>query len=182
MRPSLLPACALLFAAGCGYNTGFGLDELGVKTIGLEIATNLTFRQRLEFFLSRRIQREVEGRIRATLASPGRADAILQVSIIRAAEPILSESANDRVAVSNLALTVTAKLVKRQTGEVIKEGRLAGREEIYINAGETVDAAAESVSEKIGRRLVLFLDPEIRRLEEWRPPPEAEITDDPSDT
>jgi hypothetical protein len=168
---SHVPALLLLLsAAGCGYNTGFRLDELGIKTVGLEIASNLTFRQRLEFFLTRQVQQELESRVRTVLAPPGRADALLQVSILRASEPVLSEGVDDKVSVGSLALTVTASLVRRRTGEVVKEGRLADREEFFIAAGGTVEEAAAGVSTKIARRLVLFLDPEIEKLAEWRGP------------
>ena len=164
------PLLLLLATTGCGYNAGFRLDELGIRTVGLEIATNLTFRQRLEFFLTRQVQKELESRVRTELAPPGRADALLQVSILRASEPVLSEGVDDTISVGSLALTVTARLVRRRTGEVIKETQLADREEFFIATGETVTEAATGVSTKIARRLVLFLDPEIEKLAKWRGP------------
>lgn len=169
MSPRLgLLATALLGAGaaapGCGYTAGFALDREGIESVGVEIVANETFRQRLEFPLTRGIQREIEARAGVKSASPARADAVLRVRLRSAREYPVAEGARDAVVVGSLVLAVDAELVHRKTGRVVRKGRVADRGEFILPAGEGYADALETVSAKIARRVVLLLDPEIATL------------------
>ena len=162
LAPLLVVAMGL--PAGCGYSAGFGLAREGVTSIGVEIVTNETFRQRLEIPLTRQLQREIEARAGVETASPSRADAVLRVWIRSAREYPLGEGARGEVVVGSLVLAVEAQLTHRRTGRVLRRGRLADRGEFILPAGEVYEDAAEEASAKIARRVVLLMDPQIATL------------------
>jgi len=164
--PILLACWALLPAAwvGCAYRTGLDLDHLGIRTLGVDVVANGTFRQRIEIPLTRRLQQDVEARMNLVPAPPDRADAVLRVTIRSAREHPLAEGYHDVVSVGSIVMVVRAELVDRRTGKVLLRGAAADWSEFILPVGENLESAVRAASEKISRRVVLLLDPEIDKL------------------
>ncbi len=160
---------ALLAWAGCAYKAGFDLESRGIRSLGVEVVANQTFRQRIEIPLTRQLQREVEARVQVTPAPPDRADAVLRVRIRSAREYPLAEGAHDVVSVGSLVMVVRAQLVDRRTGEVLFRGGAADWSEFIIPVGEDLDWAVRVAARKVARRVVLLLDPEIDKLRGTEP-------------
>ncbi len=166
---SVAAAALLVGGPGCAYKAGLDLETKGIRSLGVEVVGNDTFRQRIEMPLTRRLQEEVESRVRVTPAPPGEADAVLQVRIRSAREHPLAEGAHDVVSVGSLVMVVRARLVDRRTGEVLLRGGAADWSEFIIPVGEDLDEAVRVAARKVARRVVLLLDPEIDKLREEGP-------------
>ena len=163
LHPSA-PLAAALLLWGCAYRTGLDLESRGIRSLGVQVAANETFRQRIEIPLTRDLQREIESRMHVLPAPPDRADAVLQVRIQSAREYPLAEGAHDVVSVGSLVLQVRARLVERRTGKVLLRGGAADWAEFILPVGENLEGALTRATQKIARRVVLLLDPEIDRL------------------
>ena len=159
----------LWLGSGCAYQTGLDLEGRGIRTLGVEVVANGTFRQRIEIPLTRQLQREVEARIGVVPSPPGKADAILRVRIRSAREYPLAEGEHDVVSVGSVVMAVSAELVDGRTGKVLLRGGVADRAEFILPVGENLESALQSAAEKISRRVVLLLDPEIDKLRDRVP-------------
>jgi hypothetical protein len=143
---------AALATAACGYTFGSGLDELGVRTIALDVVGNDTFRQRFEVELSAALSREM-GMHDVTLADRRSADAILQVLITDASERTLVVGARtDPVRDGSFAAAVWMRLVARD-GRVLLERRVTDRTEFRSPIGEDLTSARREIVEDLARKI-----------------------------
>lgn len=161
MRVSVLLVCFGLFAAGCGYTSGYRMPE-GVHALAVPIFRNETFplRREVEFDLTRAVRREFESRTDVRLVDRDRADAVLEGTVVEFEERILSEGRNDVVQESSVEIGVRCRLVNVASGEVLFDEHIRDQSSFSPLRGETVDTArAESIDE-IAERLVA-------RVEGW---------------
>lgn len=151
-------ALALLATGSCGYTFGSGLPETGVRTISLAVVGNDTYRQRLEADLTAALARELPVSTDLQLASPGRADATLQVVITDARErTLVSGSRADPVREGALESAVAMRLVAAD-GRVLIERTLLDRTEFRSPIGEDLSSAGAELVNDLARKIALALE------------------------
>ena len=157
MRTAVAIALATALAA-CGYTFGSGLEQLGVRTVALDVVGNDTFRQRLEADLSAALSRELPVSSGLVLAPHDTADAVLQVVLTDAAErTLVVGEAGDPVREGAFAATVHVRLVDR-AGVVVLERRLRDRTEFRSPIGEDLTSARAELVEDLARKIALSLE------------------------
>ena len=154
-KASLLAAFVL---AGCGYTMGSGMDELGVRTVALDVVGNDTFRQRLEVDLSQALARELPVSSDLMLADRRSADATLQVLLTSTEEyTLVTGPRTDPVREGAFAAAVWVKLVARD-GRVVLERRIADRTEFRSPIGEDLTTARDEIVNDLARKITLALE------------------------
>lgn len=162
-----VPLALAAALAACGYSMGSGLPEQGVRTVALDVVGNDTFRQRLEVELGAALARELPVSSDLTLATRGRADAVLSVTLQSAdertlvvgrrdADPILS----DPVREGAFAAAVWIRLVGRD-GNTVLERRITDRTEFRSTIGEDLTSARKELIEDLARKIALALESDV---------------------
>lgn len=165
-----LAALALLAGAGaCGWHTGLVPAELigPGRTVGVEIF--LPNRERvlardLEPFLHEELSRAVSDLVDVPLAPPERADVVMRGRIvevrrrsgIRRANTGGPDPLNDLLETS-LRIVVSAELVERTTGKVLRPARNSGVTSGYAVSLENEEAARQRAFRTLAETLVLEL-------------------------
>lgn len=148
----------LLAASGCGYTVGSGMDQLGVRTVALEVVGNETYRQRLEVELGQALARELPVRTDVTLADRRTADAILQVVLTEASErTLVAGTRDDPVREGSLRGATVMRLVGRD-GRVILERRITDRTEFRSPIGEDLTSARAELVEDLASKIAMALE------------------------
>ncbi len=155
----LLNALCAGLAAGCGYTAGFDLAERGIHSIGLAVAGNETFRQRLEVPLTRDLQRTLPTHTGLSLTSPERADAVLHVDLVDAQGVSLLQGPAHPVLEGGLVLTADVVLVDRRTGRAVRRARIRDIGEFRSAIGENLDSVVLEMSADLARKIALALEP-----------------------
>jgi hypothetical protein len=146
---------------GCGYSQGSGLDQLGVRTVALDVVGNDTFRQRLEVELSAALARELPVSSDVVLADRRSADAILSVLLTDATErTLVAGSRVDPVREGAFAAAVWVRLVARD-GRVVLERRITDRTEFRTPIGENLTTARGELVEDLARKIALALESDL---------------------
>jgi hypothetical protein len=146
---------------GCGYSQGSGLDQLGVRTVALDVVGNDTFRQRLEVELSAALARELPVSSDVVLADRRTADAILNVLLTDATERTLVVGSRvDPVREGAFAAAVWVRLVARD-GRVVLERRITDRTEFRSPIGENLTTARSELVEDLARKIALALESDL---------------------
>jgi len=149
----------------CGYKAGFMFKTQEIRSIGIKIVGNNTFRERIEIPLTKRLEKELESYVNVKPYSPDKADAILEVVIKSADERPIAEGGEDVVSVGSLFLVVEANLKRRIDGRILRKAVVADRAEYIIAGGEKFSDALNEAVDKIAKRVIFLLDPEISKLE-----------------
>ena len=158
MRRALAGVLVLaLGLAGCGYEAGW-LRHEGDRTIAIDVIANDTFRREIEFFLTSRLQDEVQSRSGLRIASRDEADLLMTGRIVDVRERVVSETNTDDVFESNVTVWVTFRVVDRRTGTLRKEFSLADTGQFLPAAGQTSDAGTAEAFTSLARRAVEQLE------------------------
>jgi hypothetical protein len=154
---TVLASFATLVAA-CGYTTGSGMRELGVRTVAVAVVGNDTFRQRLEVELGQALARELPATHDVMLADARSADAVLQVRIVDAIErTLVSGERGDPVREGAFRAGVWMRLVHRD-GRVVIDRQIADRTEFRTPIGEDLTSARAELVEDLARKIVIALE------------------------
>jgi hypothetical protein len=165
---------AVLAAGACGYTFGSGLDELGIRTVAVQVVGNDSYRQRLEAEISRYLARELPVTTDLVLADAATADATLEVVLTETRErtivvgtqltfdpsspPTPAESvAFPRTTEGALEGAIVLRLVGRD-GRVRLERQLLDRTEYRATIGEDVTTARGELAEDLARKIALALE------------------------
>ncbi|MBL8725471.1 MAG: hypothetical protein JNK49_15620 [Planctomycetes bacterium] len=147
----------LVALASCGYSFGSGLEQHGVRTVALRVVGNQSFRQRLEVELTAALARELPVSTDLRLASAGRADASLEVTITDAVErTLVPGTRDDPVREGGLLATIRVRLL-RADGQVLVDQILRERTEFRDPIGENLAAARDELATELARRIALAL-------------------------
>jgi len=151
-------ALVLLAAlASCGYEAGW-LNHEGDRTIAIDVIANDTFRREIEFFLTTRLQDEVQSRSGLRIASRDEADLLMTGRIVDVRERVVSETNTDDVFESTVTVWVTFRVVDRRTGTLRKEFALADTGRFLPAAGQESDAGAAEAFASLARRAIEQLE------------------------
>jgi hypothetical protein len=149
---------SLAIVAACGYTTGSGMRDLGVRTVALAVVGNDTFRQRLEVELGQALARELPATHDVMLADARSADAVLQVRIVDAIErTLVSGQRGDPVREGVFRAGVWMRLVHRD-GRVVIDRQIADRTEFRTPIGEDLASARAELIEDLARKIVIALE------------------------
>ncbi len=150
--------CVALLLTGCGYTTGSGLRDRGIRTVFVEVAGNDTFRQRLEVELNDALARELAATSDLLPAGRREADAILQLRLGDDREQTLVYGdRTDPTREGGLVAAVDMRLVDRRTGKVVLERRILDRAEFRDPLGEDLTTARRELARDLARKVALAL-------------------------
>ncbi|MEO6595070.1 MAG: LPS assembly lipoprotein LptE [Planctomycetota bacterium] len=157
----LTPPLALLLSA-CGYTFGTGLDQRSVRTVGLMVVGNETYRQRLEVELGAALARELPVSTDLRYADRRSADAVLKVVLTDARERTLvsgsrTNAGSDPVREGTLEAAIRMQLVGRD-GKILLERQLLDRTEFRSPIGEDLTTARAELVEDLARKIALALE------------------------
>ena len=159
-----LPVLAL---AACGYTSGTGLAERGIRTVAFQVVGNESYRQRFEVEISRYLARELPVTTDLQFARRAEADAVLQVVLTaarertavlgrrEAGEPVNGPYPRTREGV--LQGTVLMRLIGKD-GTVHVERQLIDRTEFRAPLGENLTSARAEMAEDLARKIALALE------------------------
>ena len=146
-------------AAGCGYSSGSGLAERGVRTVFLRAVANDTFRQRLESELSAAVSRELAVSSDLLPSASATADAVLELRIASERERTLvtgDRTAPVREGAQEASVRVV--LTESRTGRVLVDRVIVDRAEFRDPIGEDLTSARKEMVEDLARKIVLALE------------------------
>ncbi|MBC8555071.1 MAG: LptE family protein [Candidatus Brocadiales bacterium] len=153
--------CALVFLAlisGCGYTTK-SLISRNINSVYIPIFGNYTFRNGLEFELTKALKDEIMSRTKLGIAGIDDADTILTGKIIRVDEGATSSNAFDNLVESSISITVNFSLADRRTGrQLIAVDGLTGTGAIIITRGETINTGIQEAVERLATKIVYELE------------------------
>jgi len=158
-------ALLLLLAASCGYRVDPDMsrrrDAQGeLLSVAVLPFDNMTFRRGLEQRLTRFLTDEMRARSPQAAARPGKADWLLEGTIERADERVLSEDRNDEVRESSFEATVSVKLSERSTKKILGTDSFSTKESFSARAGRigTLDQAQEEALRDIAENIIYWLE------------------------
>jgi len=161
---------APLVLAACGYSVGLNAhperEPVQLPAIAVAPFDNVSYRRGLEIRLTRLLADELRARSPDAPHSAGQADFVLEGSIVRAEERVLSEDTEDRVRESSFVVSVQVFLRDRTTEKVVGSYRFTEQEPFSDRAGRivTVDQAANEALRDVAESIVYWL--EARSLKE----------------
>jgi hypothetical protein len=146
--------------AGCGYSTGSGLPQRGIRTVHLRAIENDTFRQRLEVELGAAVSRELSVSSDLLPGSAAAADAILELRITSERERTLVSGDRTSAPVREGAQEVVVRilLTDRRTGKQLVDRTVIDRAEFRSPLGEDLGTARTELVEDLARKIVLALE------------------------
>lgn len=151
--------CLAGLLAACGYSSGSGLHDTGIRTVRVTAVANDTYRQRLEVDLSAAVSRELA--VSSDLL-PGSedADAVLELRILDERERTLVIGTRTTAPVREGAqeTAVQVKLTNRRTGKVLVDRTVKDRAEFRDPLGETLTTARQEMVADLARKIVLALE------------------------
>ena len=156
-----LAIALLLTVAACGYTAGMGLQREGIRTVGIQVATNETFRQRMEIPLTTQLYAQLPIHTGLIVASPDSADAVLSIDIQSVAGRSLAQGGADPVREGALLFSVHAVLRDRVTGTILRDEMVLDRAEFRSPVGETEDSALREAASDLARKIALALEPDF---------------------
>ena len=154
---ALLAACAL---GACSYSFGPGAGaeetwELETRSLAVPIFDNKSFRQGLEFELTRYFVEELHLRAPVTIvAEPEGAEAVVRGTITQVRDRVRQEDTEDRVVAAQVELTVEVHLEYRDGRRVGPLRHIEVAEYISFRGANRQTATAE-VLRDAARELVL---------------------------
>lgn len=153
------PALAVLLCS-CGYSTGTGLPQRGIRTVHLQAVENDTYRQRLEAELGAAVSRELAVSSDLLPGSATAADAILTLRITSERERTLVSGDRTTVPVQEGAqeVAVHIQLTDRKTGRKLVDRTVIDRAEFRSPLGEDLSSARSELVEDLARKIVLALE------------------------
>ena len=161
MRATLL----LLLAASCGYRVDPDMsrarDAHGeLPSVAVLPFDNVTFRRGLEARLTRFLTDEMRARSPRAAAARGQADWLLEGTIERAVERVLSEDRNDQIRESSFEVTVSVTLKERSTERILGTDSFTTRESFSARAGRigTLEQAQEEALRDIAENIIYWLE------------------------
>jgi len=167
MRPALIRLiwpiwpiwlCALA-AAACGYSSGTGLGDQGIRRVHVTAVANETYRQRLEVELSAAVSRELAVSSDLWPSPRDQADAILEIRIVEEHErTLVSGDRTSPVVEGAQAVNLQVRLVDCRTGRAVIDRRIADRAEFRTPIGEDLTSARQELVEDLARKIVLALE------------------------
>lgn len=157
-RALLLPVLAA--AGGCGYSVAGGFAGGGHRTVGVEVAGNATFRQRLEIPLTREILAALPVYTPLLPGSPATSDTVLRVEIEDVVDRTLV-TGQQPVLEGALVFSVRARLVDRRSGAVLVDRVVRERAEFRSPVGENARTARDEGLADLARKIVLALEPDF---------------------
>lgn len=153
-----LPLLLAAWSAGCGYTFGSGLDRSGIRTVALTVVGNESYRQRLEAELSAALARELPVSTDLRLASPGQADARIEVVVTSAQErTLVPGDRTDPVREGAFEAAVRMRLIRRG-GDVVLDRTLLDRTEFRDPIGEDLTTARTELVGDLARKIALALE------------------------
>ncbi len=160
-----VPAFAL---ASCGYSTGTGLRERGVRSVHIRAVENDTYRQRFEADLSAAVSRELSVSSDLLPGTLERADAILDLRIVSEHEQTLvvgnpkdtaaPETARAPVLEGAQQMRVQILLTDRRTGQKLIDKTVLDRAEFRTTLNEDLATVRKELVEDLARKIVLALE------------------------
>jgi hypothetical protein len=145
-------------ALGCGYTAGYDASRSGPRTVAVRIAGNETFRQRQEQLLTRELAQAVTVYSSMRPTTFAAADAILEVDIVDIRTRPLVQGRPEPMTEGALAYAVSARLVDRRSGAVLRERRVLDRAEFRTSVGENEASAGQEAAADLARKIVLALE------------------------
>jgi hypothetical protein len=158
-RASVTLGVILVLAGGCGYRAGGLMEDVGVRTVFVEVAGNESFRQRFEIPLTRRILEDLSVHSTVRPASASRADAVLEVDVRDIQGQILSEGGVGPIKEGAILVAMHVRLRDRATGRILREKKITDRAEYRVAIGETLSGAEEESVRDLARKVLLALEP-----------------------
>jgi uncharacterized protein (DUF2267 family) len=158
--PSLASAALLGILSGCSYHFGPGGDvegpwELETSSLAVPIFDNKSYRQGLEFELTRHFVEELQMRAPIAIAAePEDAEAVVRGIITQVRDRVRNEDAQDRVVAAQVELTVEITLEYRD-GRRVGPLRHVESAEYLSFRGENRQTATAEVLRDMARELVL---------------------------
>lgn len=152
--PAALVLALFVAIPGCGYSVR-ALTPEGIRTVGVGVASNVTFRRLLELPLTRAVVREIQTKTELQVVERERADSVLEITIVKIQTPVLTEDTADEVTESSVAVTVNMVWRDRRTGESIAERPgLTESQDFRPPQGENLETGVERAFDSIARRIV----------------------------
>jgi outer membrane lipopolysaccharide assembly protein LptE/RlpB len=156
---ALFLALVATLVAGCGYSAG-SLVTQEHRTIGVPVFDNATRRKDLEWELTRAVVEEIQARTHLLVvdasASP---DLMLEGSLLKVEEDVLSRRGRQRIRESSLHLTAEIQVTETATGKVMVERRKVTERESFVPVkGESVRTAREASTRALAERIVRQLE------------------------
>jgi hypothetical protein len=155
----------LLLLAGCGYVVEEDRSEARLSDGRLpEVAVvpfdTRSFRRGLEVRLTRKVDDELRARSPRAPRAPDSADWLLQGTVVRAEERVLSEDTDDVVRESSFIMTVQVRLENRSSGELLGTYSFTESEPFSDRAGRvaTLEQAEEQVLRDLAETIVYWLE------------------------
>ena len=145
--------------AACGYQAGGLMEDVGVHRVFVQVVGNQTFRQRFEAPLTRRILEDLSVQSTVVPTSRDRADAVLEVDVLELQGQVLSEGGAAPIREGAILATITARLVRRTDGKVLREARISDRAEYRVPVGETLASAEDETVRDLARKVMLAMEP-----------------------
>lgn len=163
---ALLLSVPALLLASCGYSTGTGLRERGVRSVHIRAVENDTYRQRLEVDLSAAVSRELSVSSDLLPGTLERADAILDLRITSEREDTLvvgnpkdNEPLAQRPVLEGAQqVRVHVLLTDRRTGQKLVDRTVLDRAEFRTTLDENLSTARNELVADLARKIVLSLE------------------------
>jgi len=163
---ALVPLALLvaLGAAACGYRAGLTLPE-HTETVGVEVFDNDSLLRNIELDLAQSLARAVTDRVSAPLVPSGRADVVVRGRIVDYRRRGGIRTRENELLETGIRFSVEASLVRRSTGEVLRETSTSLWSGYFAGDLESELAARDRAFVYLAEELVLDL---------FRPPDRTE--------
>ena len=155
--------CSAAALSGCGYGQHTNYPD-SVRTVAVPIFTNRTFYQGLERDVTEALIKEIEFRTPYKVTSKDRADTILQGSIERVTQPVLSVGREGGMAQElEMRLLVNFEWKDLRSGEILRQRRgseVVGRYMPARRIGEPLSVAQHDAAAKLADRVLSVMQAE----------------------
>jgi len=152
----LAAALILLVAAsapGCYRIAGRPYEN--VQTVGVKVFTNKTLYSGVDFQLTDAVRRELSATTVYAVASPAKADAVIEGDLTEYSEPAEVVDEQQNVVARRLFAAASYRLVDNSSGEVLAGPASARWSELYrMRTGRTLAEVREDLFRKLAQRIV----------------------------
>ncbi len=126
-----------------------------VNTVGVRVLTNRTLYGNIDLQLTDQVNRELSALTFYTIASPAKADAVLEAELFDYQELPEAIDENETETVNRLTATATFKLVDTRTGRILAGPGKAQATEVYrLRTGRSLAEVRELTLRKLAQAII----------------------------